>query len=64
VGRKHCCTGVKPGAGHIPLLFHGILLEGVGTDRIEDKFFESVEKFRYLGTTLTNQNCIAEEIDL
>ena len=30
--------------------------------RIDNSTFESVEEFKYLGTTLTNQNSIAEEI--
>jgi len=30
--------------------------------RIDNSTFERVEGFRYLGTTLTNQNSIAEEI--
>jgi hypothetical protein len=30
--------------------------------KIENKFFESAEQFIYLGTTLTNQNSIEEEI--
>jgi len=30
--------------------------------RIENSTFEKVEGFKYFGTTLTNQNCIAEEI--
>jgi len=30
--------------------------------RIDNSTFERVEEFKYLGTTLTNQNFIAEEI--
>ena len=30
--------------------------------RIDNSTFGRVEEFKYLGTTLTNQNCIAEEI--
>jgi len=30
--------------------------------KIDSSFFERVEEFKYLGTTLTNQNSIQEEI--
>ena len=30
--------------------------------KIDNSFFERVEEFKYLGTTLTNQNSIQEEI--
>jgi hypothetical protein len=30
--------------------------------KIANRFFESVAKFKYLGTTLTDQNCMQEEI--
>ena len=30
--------------------------------RFDNSTFETVEEFKYLGTTLTNQNCVAEEI--
>jgi hypothetical protein len=30
--------------------------------KIDNKSFERVEQFRYLGTTLTNRNSIQEEI--
>ena len=30
--------------------------------RIDNSNFESVQEFKYLGTTLTNQNYVAEEI--
>jgi len=32
--------------------------------RIDNSTFERVEEFKYLGTTLTHQNSIAEEIKL
>jgi hypothetical protein len=31
--------------------------------KIADRSFEDVEKFKYLGTTLTDQNCMQEEIN-
>jgi hypothetical protein len=30
--------------------------------KIDDRFLEMVEEFKYLGTSLTNQNSIQEEI--
>ena len=30
--------------------------------KTDNRFFEMVEEFKYLGTTLTNQNSIQEEI--
>jgi hypothetical protein len=30
--------------------------------KIDNSFFERVEEFKYLGTTLTNQNSIQEQI--
>jgi len=30
--------------------------------KIDSSFFERVKEFKYLGTTLTNQNSIQEEI--
>jgi hypothetical protein len=32
--------------------------------KIDNSSFETVEEFRYLGTTLTNQNSIQEEIQI
>ena len=32
--------------------------------KIDNNFFERVEKFRYLGTTLTNRNFVHEEFNL
>jgi len=37
-------------------------IRGIHSVRIDNSTFESVEEFKYLGTTLTNQNSIAEEI--
>jgi len=34
----------------------------INSVRIDNSTFERVEEFKYLGTTLTNQNSIAEEI--
>jgi hypothetical protein len=34
----------------------------IGVSSIADTFFENVAKFRYFGTTITNQNLIQEEI--
>jgi hypothetical protein len=31
--------------------------------KIGNRSFESLTKFKYLGTTLTDQNCIREEIN-
>ena len=33
-----------------------------GNIQIDNKSFETMEQFKYLGTPLTNQNCIYEEI--
>jgi hypothetical protein len=36
--------------------------DGSHSIKIENSFFERVEEFKYLGTNLTNQNSIQEEI--
>ena len=46
----------------IYLFFACILLQKIHSVRIDNSTFDRVEEFKYLGTTLTNQNSIAEEI--
>ena len=54
--------------GTVPIGFRGFLkarkfyFSNNHSVRIDNSTFERVEGFKYLGTTLTNQNCIAEEI--
>jgi hypothetical protein len=46
---------------HVPLLCH--LSAAQNHDiKMANRFFENVAQFRYLGTTVTNQNLIHEEI--
>jgi hypothetical protein len=57
-------TAVKPVAEHLPeqfILFHQDSGQNQNT-RIANESFENVAKFKYLGTTLTNQNYIRDEI--
>ena len=46
------------------LFWYGTLLNAgrIQSVRMDNSTFERVEEFKYLGTTLTNQNSIPEEI--
>ena len=39
-----------------------IRMQEIPSVRTDNSTFERVEEFKYLGTTLTNQNSVAEEI--
>jgi c-di-AMP phosphodiesterase-like protein len=48
---------------HLAILL-GIIMSKQNHDiKIADRCFENVAQFRYLGTTITNQNLLQEEIE-
>ena len=62
-------NGHRISSGHVKRLSreanHSVLVLGLRISRatyIDNSSTERVEEFRYLGTTLTNQNSIQEEI--
>jgi hypothetical protein len=53
---------VNPEKARYTLMSHSQKVGQKYSTEIADRFFEEVAKFRYLGTTLTDQNCMHEEI--
>ena len=49
------------GIGLISIMAH-IITSSIHSMKIDNSSIERVEEFKYLGTTLTNQNSIQEEI--
>jgi hypothetical protein len=54
---------VRPEKTKYMLMSCGRKIEQKHSIKIVNRFFEDVAKFKYLGTTLTDQNCMHEEIN-
>jgi hypothetical protein len=54
---------VNPEKTKYMLMSHSQKIEQKHSIKIANKSFEDVAKFKYLGTTLTDQNCMHEEIN-
>jgi hypothetical protein len=53
---------VNPGKTKYMLMSHSQKIGQKHSIKIANRFFEDVAKFRYLGTMLTDQNCMHKEI--
>jgi hypothetical protein len=53
---------VNPEKSKFMLMSHSQKIGQKHSIKIANRSFEDVEKFKYLGTTLTDQNCMHEEI--